>query len=247
MDTTLQGTLGGTLPANPVGFTPPTLTPTPSPKNYNKIGDTTKINDQNIKTLEGAQRTESQMADFQKIMSMTSRKAYEERQTQELNSVKGQFDPTKVSGGVFSSIIGNLEKERGTDVSKIGQTHMNVYRETQAEVTKRLDYLQNLREKKRQFMTDYKYSKVAANKLLTGKDNALKRLKADKSDFNRQYIQDLQKAGTDTSYMDFSASEIKQSIQALLDKNYARHQIVSALNDEGIPTFPGSVAGNLLS
>lgn len=239
--------LKNTLPTLPTGFSAPVMKDIPTPTNYNKIGNTTKIHDENIRTLQGAQANESQLRSFQQIMSLGSRQAYKERQAQELGGIKNQFDPTKVSGGTFANIIGSLEQERGKDVSKIHGANFGAYREVQAEINKRLEYLQDLREKKRQYMTDYKYGKLADKKLLTGGGTAKKQRKDEKENFNREYILALQRAGNDTAYINFEPAQIRQSVQELVNMGHSYEDIETALNAEGIPTFPGSSAEQQLN
>lgn len=71
--------------------------------------------DKDIKNLEaGSKNIES----FSSVMRGIGTRAYDTRQKADLELAGKQFDPTKVSGGTFANIIGNLESRRGTDVSK---------------------------------------------------------------------------------------------------------------------------------
>lgn len=246
----MDNVLKNTLPALPNAMAMPSQKAYPSPgqpggsQTYNEgVEVYADINNANLNSLQGAQRTSTQMADFQKIMSLASRQAYKERQATDISMAKEQFDPTKVSGGTFASIIGNLEQERSKDTKKIYGANMGGYRNIQNEINKRIEYLQDLKMEKEKFMMDYDFAKKTAKK---DKD-ALKKLKAKKEMFNKDYIMGLQRAGSDTAYMDFTASEIQQSIQDLASQNYNYEQISGALLQEKIPTFAGSLAGDYLN
>jgi len=59
------------------------------------------------------------LLDFQKVMRVVSENVYKYRQKKEGKVLEGQFDPTKVSGSIFSQIMGAVEAKRGGDISKI--------------------------------------------------------------------------------------------------------------------------------
>lgn len=59
------------------------------------------------------------LADFSKVMRGVSKSAYEYRQNKEAEVTGKQFDPTKVSGSIFQSIMEGVEKNRGYDISKV--------------------------------------------------------------------------------------------------------------------------------
>jgi hypothetical protein len=246
-DTILQKT----LPPMPSALNAPKLKNVPNPgesggpESYNEgIEKVQAINNRNIDTLKGALRTDVQMKDFQRLMSVGTKAAYSERQKNEMGSLA--FDPSKVSGATFNNVLTKLETERGTDKKKIYEGITSKYSGVQAEVKKRMDYLQDLENKKREYMIQYKYDTKAAKKLKSGKSTAKKRLKAEKEQFNREYIQGLQSAGNDTSYLDFTVEEIQQGIEAMAQRGHDQDSITKALNIEGIPTFPGSVANDQL-
>mgnify|MGYP007070563958 CR=1 FL=1 len=241
-DTTLQGTLTNTMVDKPIQ---------PAPSSFVLPGVTTD-NAQNIKNLSGIQKTPQQLLAFQKMMHMTSTEAYKQRQSQELNSTigeGGQFNPNQVSGNTFSSIIGNLEQNRGKEVSGISNAISAATGKVQDEATKRLNYLQDLENKKITAKKNLEDDLKAA-KLKTG-SKAKKAAKAAANHayeaFMRDYTTGIQQAGSDNSYLDFSVPQITQSIQDLKDRNYSYEQIHGALNDQGIPIFPGSVAVDYLN
>lgn len=59
------------------------------------------------------------LLDFQTVMRATSKMAYDERKGKEKGIMKGQFDPSKVSGSVFKAIMDSVEGNRGQDISKV--------------------------------------------------------------------------------------------------------------------------------
>jgi len=82
-----------------------------------------------IASLEkGAENVEA----FSSVMRGIGTRAYDTRQKADLELAGKQFDPTKVSGGTFSSIIGNLEQRRGTDVSKTYTAGMTAFEKQEA-------------------------------------------------------------------------------------------------------------------
>ena len=137
-DDTLKGTLTNTLatPTIPTGLQVPKTT-----NNANK----------DIGNLRGAQKDPSMLMDFQKAMQLTSQTAYNERQTAEMKIAGTQFDPTKVSGGTFAGIIGNMESKRGADISKIHQSTMQTYSDVQNMVTQRLQFVQQQEANRKEF------------------------------------------------------------------------------------------------
>lgn len=67
---------------------------------------------------QGASSAEQMMA-FQTLMRGISQDAYEKRQAKEGKTLGRQFDPSKVSGATFKSIIDFAESGRGGDISKM--------------------------------------------------------------------------------------------------------------------------------
>lgn len=244
--------LANTL-TKPAGLSVPAMreypaagTPGGASADYNDGIETYRIiSDENIRNLSDKQATAEQLSAFQKIMSLGSTQAYKERQANEVSNLN--FDPHKVSGGFFKSVITKLEQERGADESKIYGTNVQAYRGVQDEIQKRIEYIQGLEDSWREYNLAYTEKKYQAKKAEVGKSFRLKQLKKEKQEFNRQYINALMKAGSDTGYMDFKPDEIKQSIFAMADRNHSMDAIEEALNMTGIPTFQGSLAANYLS
>jgi hypothetical protein len=240
MDRILNGTLDNTMVDKPIPQAPSSLV----------LPNVTADNAQNIKSLSVMQKTPQQLLAFQKMMHLSSTEAYKQRQAQELKSTigeGGQFDPSKVSGNTFASIIGNLEQNRGKEVSGISSAISGATTKVQDEATKRLNAMQELENAKKDAEQAYKDAKKAAKKMLTGKSAAKKKAKHEYESFIRDYNQKIIEMGRDNAYLDFSVPEIVQSIQDLKDRNYSFEQIHGALVSEGIPTFPSSVASDYLN
>lgn len=164
-DNILQGTLTPPVaPQMPTGLQVPQTS-----------GDVKNLN-QDISTLQSAQQSPNSLIDFQKVMQLSSQQAYKERQTAELQTEAKAFDPTKVSGGTFASIISNLEQQRGGDVGKIYASTLNAYASAQEQITNRLQFLQGLKQSKDQFKKelDLKKKELKANSKLAGKEYKLK-------------------------------------------------------------------------
>jgi hypothetical protein len=161
MDNILNNTLTGTTPTMPKGLQAPDLT-------GNAQAD--------IKTLQGAQKQPSMLMDFQKVMQNTARQAYNERQTTEMGIAGQQFDPTKVSGGTFASIIGNLEQKRGADISKVYKSTMDTYQEVQNQITQRLQFLQAQERQREEFETQMKMREKEHEQEMKFREKELERL-----------------------------------------------------------------------
>lgn len=156
-DQILNNTLAGTM-TTPIQ---PALPPTPQGLQVPTIGGTDKTLNTDIQRLQVAQQQPNALMDFQKVMQLTSQQAYKDRQTSELK-IEGQaFDPSKVSGGTFATIIGNLEAQRGADVGKIYASTLNAYASAQEQITNRLQFLQGLKQAKEQFNAELKLKKEA--------------------------------------------------------------------------------------
>lgn len=59
------------------------------------------------------------LTDFSTAMRAVSRAVYKDRQKKEGSIMKKQFDPSKVSGSIFSQIMGAVEAARGEGLSKM--------------------------------------------------------------------------------------------------------------------------------
>lgn len=169
----------------------------PTPKGL-LAPDLTGNNKADIKTLEGAQQKPSTLMNFQGVMQKTAQQAYNERQSSELGGLN--FDPSKVSGGTFSSIIGNLEAKRGADISKIYASTLNTYVAVQDRITDQLQFLQEMEEKKRQFEEEMKLEKkkLAELKKTNKREYEIQKdkMKEDTRQFNLQFNESKRKANT---------------------------------------------------
>jgi hypothetical protein len=181
MDNILNNTLTGTTP----------LPPTPEALKVPEIAGTEKTLNQDITTLQAAQKSPNQLVDFQKAMAMSSRLAYQDRQKTEMGIESTAFDPTKVSGGTFSAIISNLEANRGADVGKIYATTMNAYASAQEQITNRLQFLQQIKQAKDQFDAELKLKKKDLKARLSSDKKAykleLKKINQAQSNWEREF------------------------------------------------------------
>jgi hypothetical protein len=156
-DTILQGTLATGTPTPPKGLTVP---------------DSTGNNKTDINTLKGAQNQPSSMIGFQDVMRRSSQEAYNQRQSSELGSLG--FDPSKVSGNLFSSVIGRLEANRGQDISSIYKTTMSTYMQVQDTITERLQHLEDLENDRKRWEADIKMREKELARLKKSDERAYK-------------------------------------------------------------------------
>lgn len=148
---TITGTLTPQVPAMPEGLQAPETPQNITDKN---IGGA-------INTLQSAQASPNSLVDFQKAMQLSSSLAYKDRQKSELETEAKAFDPTKVSGGTFATIVSNLESQRGADIGKIYASTLNAYASAQEQITNRLQFLQGLKQAQDQFKAELKLKKEA--------------------------------------------------------------------------------------
>lgn len=202
-DNLLQGTLSGTtptppnqIPPTPVGLTVPE-TPMLDKETTNKQIQS------NINKLLARQEKPNSLLDFQKVMQLSSSLAYKERQASELKIEGTAFDPTKVSGGTFASIISMLEANRGADVTKVYASTLNTYVSVQQEITRRLESLEQLKEEQRQFdmQMNYKEKELKRLKKLDKQNYELEKAKFDEQvdEFNKEFAFKVSKIGSGTS------------------------------------------------
>ena len=149
-----------------------------------------------IASLKGAQQQPSDLLNLQKSLQVGSSEAYKQRQATEMEITSGQFDPTKVSGGTFAGIIGNLEQNRGMDISKIYAATMSTYSQVQDTITKRLQFLEQLEEDKRQFEEEMKLKKKELARLEASDKQAAKEFKKTLEESKRQFDMDYQQKAT---------------------------------------------------
>lgn len=180
----LQNTLTGTTP----------LPPTPTGL---QIPDSTGNNKTDIANLKNAVSQPSEMLNFQKAMQTAARVGYQERQSSELAKLPEQFDPTKVSGGTFASILGTLEQNRGGDVSKIYQSTLQGYYRAQEMNAQRLEFLEEIENNKKQFEEQMKLEKKKLKLLKKESEQDYKLAKADydmkKKAFDLDYELEIRK------------------------------------------------------
>lgn len=112
-----------------------------------------------IRTLSAAQQSPNVLMDFTKVMRLTSSQAYNDRQGKEMAIEGGAFDPSKVSGGTFATIIGNIEANRGQDIGKVYAATLNAYASAQEQITNRLQFLQQLKQAEDHFKAQMKLEK----------------------------------------------------------------------------------------
>ena len=239
MDNTLQNTLTGTmatpqpaaLPQMPAGLTVPETLNTPESL------------DKDISKLQAAQQSPTSLVNFQNAMRLSSQLAYKDRQTTELGTASKQFDPTKVSGGTFASIIQNLESQRGADIGKIYASTMNAYGTAQEQITNRLQFMQQLQESRKQFEAELKMKKdqlkLAKKESKQAYKAQKKQLEQQQSNWEREFALSAQKAKASTSasgvYGDLGIS------RAAWDeiKNNSRSSVSTNSSTSGLTFDPG--------
>lgn len=82
---------------------------------------------------------------FQKVMQGISQRVYAQKQNTDMGAISGYINPTQVSGGNFSNIMGWLEQERGKPISEIYSSTMKAYMTSQEMLQ---NDIQNLRTMK---------------------------------------------------------------------------------------------------
>jgi len=164
-----------------------------------------------IASLSGAQQKPSDLLNLQKALQVGSRESYKQRQANEMEITSGQFDPTKVSGGTFAGIIGNLEQQRGMDISKIYAATMSTYAKVQDTITQRLQFLEELEEKKKQWKEDMKMREKEYHRLKENDEQAAKQFKKtmeeDTRQFDLNYAESKRKANQGGSVEYWSAAD----------------------------------------
>jgi len=98
----------------------------------------------NIETLKNVYHPGSLPA-FQATMQGISERVYKARQAQELGTMSGFMDPSKVSGGTFSNTLGWLEQSRGKSISDTYNSSMNAYTQTQSQLSNDIQNLESMR------------------------------------------------------------------------------------------------------
>lgn len=93
--------------------------PTPSLPVNNPVANRNAVPQGSLQGTMTQPQKQGSLTDFAKVMRVISETAYKDRQKKEGKVLKGQFDPTKVSGSIFQQIMGAVEAKRGGDISKI--------------------------------------------------------------------------------------------------------------------------------
>jgi hypothetical protein len=99
-----------------------------------------------VKTL-SSQYHPGLLTNFTTLMQKISQNAYNRRMAASGKITDGQFDPTKVSGSTFSSIIDNLESGAGKDISKMYSSTIDAYTKSQEQIGDAIKEKQDLIEK----------------------------------------------------------------------------------------------------
>ena len=133
----LNSIVGPSIGPKPNSPLPITTNALDTQRNSNSLNNTLPSN--GLQTSEETQKMGS-LVDFQKVARAISQNTYTSRQKKEGKVTKGQFDPSKVSGSTFKSIMSGLEANRGGDISKMYSSTLDA----NTEQTK-------LEEQKRQF------------------------------------------------------------------------------------------------
>lgn len=141
---------------------------------------------------------------FQSVMATVARQNYNARQSSELSQLGKQFDPTKVSGGTFSDIIGWVEAKRGADIGKTYAATMDTYNQERTTAEQRRQFSLNLAFDTLRFQKELKLSKD--------------KIKQAKSEFDTGQKADAAAAAEDKAFKERQFEWLKTYQQGLLDK-----------------------------
>jgi hypothetical protein len=158
---------------------------------------------QNANTL-GGTLTPGMGTAFQSVMATVARQNYNARQSSELAQLGKQFDPTKVSGGTFSDIIGWVEAKRGADIGKTYAATMDTYNQERATAEQRRQFNLNLAFDTLRFQKELKLSK--------------QKVKDAQSQFEASQKADSSSAAQDQAFKERQFEWLKTYQQGLLDK-----------------------------
>lgn len=183
-DDLLKNTLTGITSQAPQTAILPKLPQTPKALT---VPTPVKDNQAYIRTLAATQKQPNAIMNLQRAMQLSSRVAYNERQAKEMEITGRQFDPTKVSGGTFAGIIGNLEARRGFDVSKIYASTMQTYQTVQQEISRRLENLQAIEESKRRWEEEMEQRKEEYEYMKKKDKEEAKRMKEQMEEDKRRW------------------------------------------------------------
>lgn len=109
----------------------------------------------NIDSLKG-QYYPGTLGVFRDTMGAIAERAYKSRQTSDMKTLGGYMDPTKVSGGQFSNILGWVEGNRGRDISDMYGESMRAYTKTQELIGDDIKYFTDLRDKMKTNLQEFR-------------------------------------------------------------------------------------------
>jgi len=121
----------------------------------NPLGDV----NMNMKNLQ-SQYYPGMLPTFQKVMGGIAERVYQQRQSSDMNAITPYFNPTQVSGGTMSSVLGWLEGNRGRTVSDLYKTTMQAYQKTQDWIGSELSTLRTLRYNIQNNVQQFKWDMV---------------------------------------------------------------------------------------
>jgi hypothetical protein len=142
---------------------------------------------------------------FQSVMATVARQNYNARQSQELSQLGKQFDPSKVSGGTFSDIIGWVEAKRGSDIGKTYAATMDTYNQERSTAEQRRQFNLNMAFDTLRFQKELKLSKS--------------KIKQAKAEFDTGQKADAEAAAQDRAFKERQFEWLKTYQQGLLNKN----------------------------
>lgn len=140
---------------------------------------------------------------FQSVMATVARQNYNARQSSELAQLGKQFDPTKVSGGTFSDIIGWVEAKRGADIGKTYAATMDTYNQERQTAEQRRQFNLNLAFDTLRFQKELKLSKS--------------KVKNAQAEFEAAQKADANAAAADQAFKERQFEWLKTYQQGLLD------------------------------
>lgn len=175
------------------------------------------------------------LASFGTIMKQISTTAYNQMAATQKGITDTQFDPTKVSGGTFASIIGGLEQNRGVDTSKIYASTVNDVREQQRMLGETIAQKETLAENIRQRIeqTRLEEERIAASRSRSGGGTATERARAAELATVEKYAAAMdaimQQNGTQGfSSADPALNKDAQSAQTLSYQDYKELRLAAA-------------------
>lgn len=121
---------------------------------------------QGTMTKSGGGLNPANVGNFQTVLRDIARSSYEKRAKSDVkNSALGGVDRSQISGGVFASVMGNLEQMRGGDISKEYAAGVQGYKDT-------LDAIEKQREEAKASATDATANMAKSLALIKGFQDA---------------------------------------------------------------------------